>query len=235
MIFKLIKRKAGVIWVSAVLYLLISVLIMVLVLHIGVPVINKMKDRSILMKQTDTFGSIDEVINDVAYEGPGSRREIPLQIDKGEILVNEGRFAWTMQTEDKFIEPGTIINVGDVTVTTATDVTATEYNDSYILMNSEVIINLTKCENSNDCAFIDNIIHNAYLRVTDEPITELDAFDFYIDNVTMFEGEGYSQLSPHGEYLDHAKVIYHLLDPPIALELTLKSYVDYLEIRLVEE
>jgi len=234
-LFPYAKSKLGVIWVSAVLYLLISVLIMVLVLHIGIPVINKMRDRSILVKQQDTFSTIDAVISDVAYEGPGSRREVPIQIDKGELIVEDGRIAWTMQTDDKLIEPGVTTKVGEVTITSATDVTAEEFNDYYILENSEVKINLTKCSAENDCSYINDIIHSVELKTKSESQSEEDAFDFYIADGVPFEGEGYSHLVAEGEFLDRGRVLYHLDSPEIALELTLRSYVDYLEIRLIEE
>ncbi len=108
-------NKKGDIWVSAVLYIALGMVIITLVLAAGLPIINKMKDKNTVSQTKRVLLSIDDNIREVATEGPGSRRVIsPLEIGSGQLYVNtqEDYIEWKMTTKNKMMEPGIVFSEG---------------------------------------------------------------------------------------------------------------------------
>ena len=80
-----INNKKGDIWVSAILYVLIISLSIVLIINVGGPIIDKMKDSQSLAKSKEIMLTIDKTISEVANEGEGSQRIIPLEVKDGKM------------------------------------------------------------------------------------------------------------------------------------------------------
>ena len=109
----------GQIWVSAVLYVAIGVIVLSLLLTAAVPLINKMKDRNTVVNTKDVLFTIDETIKTVATEGPGSQRELtPLVMKAGQLVIDEksDRISWSLETNAVITEPDTEIEEGAVTL-----------------------------------------------------------------------------------------------------------------------
>ena len=62
------NRKSQV-WMSAVLYILIAAVAMVIILQAGIPLLNGMKDRASYTRAKDTLAGIDKIVEEVAGEG----------------------------------------------------------------------------------------------------------------------------------------------------------------------
>lgn len=111
------KPKKSQIWVSAVLYIALSMVVLTLILSAGVPLINKMRDRNTFTQTKNLFFSLDDNIRAVANEGPGSKRFLsPLDIRKGEFSLDEADnlVKWKMRTNYNFMEVGIRLREGVV-------------------------------------------------------------------------------------------------------------------------
>src|SRR3989339_387670 len=104
------------IWLSAISYVLITVVIIVLLLNTGIPLLEKIKDKSIYSKTKDMFLNIDQQIKDVQSEGAGAQRIIPIEIKKGEMSIQDNQIKWSMESKAKIIEPRTKVIVGDLII-----------------------------------------------------------------------------------------------------------------------
>ena len=80
----------GQIWISAVLYSALGIIIITIILSAGLPLINKIRDRNLVTQTKDIMRTLDDNIKKVANEGPGSKRFLsPLIIDGGELVIYE--------------------------------------------------------------------------------------------------------------------------------------------------
>ncbi len=138
-------KKKGDIWVSAVLYIALGMVIMTLVLAAGLPVIKKMRDKNTVMQTKRMLLSIDENIRTIATEGPGSRRLIaPLEIESGKLKANtnDESLEWDLTTKNKLMEPGIEFKEGSLTLKLNETMIEDEY-EMRIMMNYTNTANLT--------------------------------------------------------------------------------------------
>ena len=109
--------KRGQIWISAVLYIALGLLLITLVLSAGVPVINKLRDRNAYAETKELMFTIDNNIRTVSTEGPGSKRFLsPLNIDRGELVIDveNDQITWSMRSKFKPLELGTVFQEGSL-------------------------------------------------------------------------------------------------------------------------
>jgi hypothetical protein len=107
--------KRGQIWISAVLYIAIGIIVITIILAASIPLIDKTKDRNTVAETKNLLLTIDETINIVAREGPGSQRELsPLTINEGALMIDEvnNNITWMMATTARILEPDTPIQEG---------------------------------------------------------------------------------------------------------------------------
>ncbi|MBW2999994.1 hypothetical protein KY339_04940, partial [Candidatus Woesearchaeota archaeon] len=75
------------IWISALLYILIAVIVMVIILEATSPLLENLKDESVYTETKSNFVSLNQHISDVSNAGTGSQRVVPVEIRKGELKV----------------------------------------------------------------------------------------------------------------------------------------------------
>ena len=94
------KEKQGQIWISAILFLSIGVMIIVLILSAIMPVVDRLADRNTLSSTKNLLLEIDETIKTVAREGPGSQRNLDITLNKGELYFQNDTYQikWIMET-----------------------------------------------------------------------------------------------------------------------------------------
>jgi len=87
--WKLVRdlNKKGDVWVSAVLYFGLGIVVLTLILSVGMPVVNRLRDKNIATQTKDVFSSLDSYIREVARGGPSTQRILQLQMQKGELKV----------------------------------------------------------------------------------------------------------------------------------------------------
>jgi len=81
--------RNGQIWISAVLYLALGIIILTIVLAAGMPVIKNMKDKYTLTQTKEIMVTLDDNIRTVYSEGPGSQRPVKIEIGKGDFLIDD--------------------------------------------------------------------------------------------------------------------------------------------------
>lgn len=233
------QGKKGQIWISAVLYILIAAVAMFLILQMGIPLLNQMRDRSSYTGARDMMVSIDKNVQEVSAEGEGSQRIIPVDIRQGAMIVDNTSQAlkWQIQTQSKVIEPRTSVQFGNLKVYTNIDVNTDEQPCSdnsgemcYILENSRIRAEILKKGNITDKQDIktsDLIRSITYKGAT--PTILQGNFDFAVSGKNP-EGIAYTEMKPAGtnKNIDRASVTLHMTDQ-YDLILTLESESDFLK------
>lgn len=80
-------NKKGDVWVSAVLYFGLGIVVLTLVLSLGMPAVNRLRDKNVATQTKDVFATLDANIRQVARGGPGTQRVLELGLAKGEVKV----------------------------------------------------------------------------------------------------------------------------------------------------
>ncbi|MFA4887318.1 MAG: hypothetical protein WC595_03840 [Candidatus Nanoarchaeia archaeon] len=92
--------KKGDVWVSAILYFGLGIIIITIMLTAATPVINKLRDKNIIIQTKDIFQVIDANIREVAREGPGAQRPLTVDVRKGEFsFPNAGAVQWKYESK----------------------------------------------------------------------------------------------------------------------------------------
>ncbi len=133
--------KRGAIWVSAVLYMALGIIIISLVLAAGLPAVQKLKDRYTLIQTKDVMLSLDENIRTVFHEGPGSQRVVKLKISRGilevdpydPLEVESNTITWKFSTPVLISEPDVEIIEGNLKILTETTAVESSYDVTLIL------------------------------------------------------------------------------------------------------
>ena len=141
------KSKKGEIWISVVIYVLVVVVVLVLVLEAGLPILNRAKDQSTYTRVKDTMTALDQHIVDIANEGQGSQRVVPIEVPAGELRVKDNKLQWKLETGSKIIEPRTKIDQGNLVIAADLDVSAIEYGTYFTIENSRILMTMNhKCK-----------------------------------------------------------------------------------------
>ena len=228
-------KKKSQIWISAVLYILITALVMVIVLEALTPVIENLKDKSVFVRTRDTFLSLNEIVKEVSVEGQGAQRVVPIEIQKGELSVGENEIKWEMETEADILEPRTTIELGNLLVVANGDVDAYEDNGTFVLSNSRTFFRFTKFGTETEWTnFSSSRIVNQSAYKRGSFVTNISpSFDFYVtaDDQTF---NGYSLLGREGADLGEASVLVHVNSTAHEYDLifTLESQADYFLVEL---
>ncbi|PIN69121.1 hypothetical protein COV93_06755 [Candidatus Woesearchaeota archaeon CG11_big_fil_rev_8_21_14_0_20_43_8] len=154
--------RKGQIWLSAISYILITVVIIVLLLNTGIPLLEKVKDKSIFTKTKDMFLNIDSQIKDVQSEGAGAQRVIPIEIKKGDMTIQDNQIKWKMESKAKILEPRTKVFVGDLIIGDDSFITFEDGIQSFSEDFSTSTLSTNTWYRYDNCAGNDFIINGKY-------------------------------------------------------------------------
>lgn len=203
-------RKAE-IWISVVIYVLIVIVIMVIVLEAGIPKLNNLRDKSTLSRVKDTMAAIDQHIVDIANEGQGSQRVVPIDVPKGTVDVQDNKLRWKVETDSKIVEPRTRTDQGNLIVATSLDVTVKEFPDSYTMENSKILINLTKYGSQDNWTSINTSSLVNYVQSKKEGSQTIGVFKFLLqNNESSGVGTGYTKPVEKGSSLTTGIITAHV-------------------------
>ncbi len=225
----------GQIWISAVLYILIVVAVLVIILEAGIPIINGLRERTAFARSKETMISIDQQIRDVAGEGIGSQRVVPLEVQEGKVTVEDNKLRWKLETDTKLMEPRTKIAQGSLIVTADVDVSSSEKNDYYILQNSKILANLSKFGSETNITNINTSRLINYIEFKDNSARTNGTFTFSVNNsAATSTGKGYTKLLDSGSGLVSARVMAHVntTNFDYDIELKLDSKADFIKAEL---
>ena len=111
------EKKAD-IWVSAILYFALGVLILTLVLAATLPVIEQLKDKNVIIQTKNLMSDLDENIREVYREGAGSQRTIEITIKEGDFIIENNLITFELESTFQESEPGIKIQSGYLTILT---------------------------------------------------------------------------------------------------------------------
>jgi len=123
-------KKKGDIWISAVIYIALGVVVLTVVLAAGLPVIQKMKDQYTISQTKEIMFRIDESIRSVYSQGPGAQIPLKTKISRGELKVfeDEKMIIWTFPSKVMKSELNTEIQEGNLqTITTENPILKGKY------------------------------------------------------------------------------------------------------------
>jgi hypothetical protein len=230
------------IWISAILYILVITVVMVLVLNAGVPILRDLQDKTVFTRSKNTFLSLNQQISEVSEEGVGSQRVIPIEIEKGYLELRDGSLKWDMRTNAKILESGQQIELGNLYISSNADVSSRSYSSNYTLENTYLRVAFHKCEDRSVCAFN----RSGFLRERQPEFKDPDAggvavrpansFEFDFGGASGWNVSGYSVLEDEGSSLGAARVLYYLnlsnSSYYTVVEFTLGSNRDFIEARI---
>ncbi len=225
----------GQIWISALLYTLIAAVSIVFILEAGTPLIEGMRDRSVFTKTKNQLIALDQHIEEVAAEGQGSQRIVPIEIDRGNLYLEDNEFKWELETETKILEPRSSQKLGNLIISADSNVNTVSNNTNYVLQNNRIKVVFFKGGTKENIVNIstDSLIESVYFIETEELIP--GNFSFVVaGDITSIEGEGYVELPDTGSYLGSASYVAHVDSSKYVydLELTLESGADFLRSRI---
>ncbi len=109
----------GSVWVSALLYLALGLVLIGIVIGVATPVVNRINDRNVFAQTKSVMLSLDHAIDEVVNEGPGSRRYLSsVEIRKGKVDVDTfaDTITWSFDTGSALIEPDVVFEEGPLTI-----------------------------------------------------------------------------------------------------------------------
>lgn len=231
-------RKAQ-IWISAILYILVITVIMVIVLNAGVPVLKELQDKSVFARTKNTFLSLNEQISDISEEGVGSQRVIPIEIEKGNLELRDGALRWELKTDAKILESGQQIELGNLYITSNADVTATSNAENYTLENAYLRATFHKCESRETCYINESgMIMKLEFKdpATGQYVAANNQFTVDFGGSTTWNVSGYSWLEDQGSSLGAARVLYFINNTNesyyTTVEFMLESNRDFMHARI---
>ncbi len=138
-------EKRGAIWVSAILYMALGIVILVIVLAAGLPAINKMKDSYTAKQTKDLMIKLDDNIRAVFHEGVSSQRIVDLKIGRGIFIINEtsDQITWELESSAIISEIGQQIDEGNLQILTEETGIKNKYKIILNLNYTEANLNLS--------------------------------------------------------------------------------------------
>lgn len=110
-------NKQAVVWVSTVLYILISLAVLGIVLAAVQPKIRAARDKAVIDQTINMLNDFDQKIIEVDHAAAGNIRLVNLQLRKGILTIDDARDIIQWQLEDsgyRYSEPGTEVGVGRI-------------------------------------------------------------------------------------------------------------------------
>ncbi len=225
------SAKKGEIWVSAVIYVLVGVIVLTIVIQGGIPLIKSLQERSNVNRARSTFTALDQQIQEIAKEGQGSQRVVSLEISEGTVRVEDSKLRWKIETSSKIIEPKTRVELGNLVIASDVDVSVAAYPGSFIIQNSKILVNFTQFGSSSNQTTVNTSALINYVTFKDTGSSTTGIFTFFINqNASTTNGTGYNELLQSGTGLASATLKTHVNSTiyDYDLLLSLDSKADFL-------
>jgi len=223
------KDKKGAIWISAVIYVMVVVVVMVIVLEAGLPLIKGLTEQNAFNKIRNTIVILDKQIQQIASEGQGSQRVIPIEITDGELKVTDQKLRWKLETDTKIVEPQSRVELGNLVIASDVDVAASTVGNFFIVENSRIRINFSKIGSSTNYSAITTagIVNDVFYKDNDARTN--GTFTFFVNDSSSLSGNGYTTLEDTGTSLTSVAVRAHINNSAMQYDIvmTLDSKADF--------
>ena len=237
--------RKGITMVSAVLFLAIVITAVFLIYQTAVPIINRMQVSAAVERMKGVFSELDEIIQQTASEGKGSKRTMYMRIDPGKVVVNstQDTIYWELETNAEVISPRTYQRIGNIVIGANMETMVYEGNytysspetECYIMENEHLRVYVRKVGSPSSLASIQtkNLLVAIYNKDMGQWLNNTGFFDMSIDfNETSKAGNGYTNPLDTGYNLPYGTVSA-LIDSDhmkYYVNFTLQSGADFIEI-----
>ncbi|MBS3149221.1 hypothetical protein J4455_00810 [Candidatus Woesearchaeota archaeon] len=152
-------KQKGDIWISAVLYMALGIIILVIVLSVAIPVVNKIRDKNIALNTKELMFDLDRNIRIVYSEGPGSRRPIKLEITKGTFSIDQAQdtISWQFSSKVQLSQLNLAVKEGSLIINTTQGASTKDFLTTYTL-NYTSILDITSTAATNFISGKTNLI-----------------------------------------------------------------------------
>lgn len=119
----------------------IGIVILVLVLSVGLPTINRIRDKNTATETQDLMLSLDRSIREVYSEGPGSRRTPKIEIKRGDFQIDEVKelMIWNFETSVLLTEPNITVKRGTLQITTLPTKQSRKYETTFMINYTDLV------------------------------------------------------------------------------------------------
>jgi hypothetical protein len=133
-------KKADV-WISAILYIGLGVILLSIILAVGIPTVNRIRDKNTAIDTENLMNELDNNIRTVYSEGTGSKRPFKFEIKKGALTIspNITSISWEFETSNLLSEPGVNIPKGNLILLTKDTGIKDKYISSFQINYSGVL------------------------------------------------------------------------------------------------
>jgi type II secretory pathway pseudopilin PulG len=132
-------NKNGDVWISAVIYIGLGIVLLSIILAAGLPVIDRMRDTYTAKQTKEIMLTVDQNIRSVYNQGPGAQTQVKLRINKGEFIIDQDNeiISWSTRTKAILSEPNIVVNEGNLQIETSDSPQKGEYILTLSLSYSE--------------------------------------------------------------------------------------------------
>src|SRR3989344_371133 len=133
--------KKGDVWISAVLYTALGIILLTLILSAGLPVMKKIKDKNTAVQTKDMMLQIDKSVRTVYSQGPGAQRPLTLDLRRGSLIIDSqlDLVQWKFDSTVLLSEPGVKLQEGNLEILTEMTGVEKQYETTFTLNYSYVV------------------------------------------------------------------------------------------------
>ena len=204
-------HKKNQIWISMLIYTSITIITIMLILQVGIPLVNKLKHKTLFENIKTNMNQFDNYIQQVVSEGPGSQRVFPLEIKEGELKIENSSIIWEIDNND-ILDPRTTLSLGNLKIAEGDNVKLTINRKNYTIENSILKVVLIRIPETNKTWInTSDIIKMIELKTTNTIINGNFEFSIANDSNSM-KGFAYTEISPNknSTSLNEVKYTIHM-------------------------
>lgn len=223
--------------IGMVLLVIVIVASTSLVLNVGFPMMERMKDTSSIKENINFLRDLDSKIRRVSTEGTLSSRSIDLIFNRGQYYCDNdtNSLIYSLDTESHFISSQTSKNVGNVILSSDASVStnSTLINDTpcYMMENTHLKACIKKLGSEDNLTEVDTSQLLVYYYNKDlERELNVNLSVYPNDNNSLIQASGFTELRKEGEYIGKGRVTAHVMKGNINYKIIfeLRSGSDFL-------
>jgi hypothetical protein len=204
--------------ITEVLFAAIVISLIFIVYAMASPIIYSMQVSSAFDHSESFMLDLDNVIQQVASEGRGSRRSVYVSMGAGTVSLNEttDTIKWVLESDTALISPRSVQQVGNLLVGSNLDVMAHEGTyqgqGAYVLENQRLRVYLKKIGSATaPASYSTEDILLAVYNKNENKWMPLERLEISVDNnPDSMSGTGYTELVSEGYNLPRGQVLAHI-------------------------
>ena len=227
----------GVTLISAVILIGVTLTAIAIIYQAGIPIIKKMQSTATVERMKQVFLQLDDLIQQVASEGNGSRRTAYIKLGSGNLVFNgsENRIEWTFESDAELVSPRSYIHLGNVIFGSNLDTKAYEDQyqgtDVYVLENEHLKVFFRKIGSVSSLQEYNttDILMAVYMKDIKEWVL-LESLEISLGSEESKTGSGYTILSSTGSDLPYATLTAYMNSSQgeYYINFTLESGADFI-------